>query len=373
MLTHQFLQLGRVVLSSPRFFHATLLTAFVFLCQPVLGQQSGAPVMFSPVKLAPISSEIQLTGSITSPKRAELSVATAGLVQGIQVDDGSRVSAGDILLSLDAELASLSARRAKADVERLNLELADARRRLDEASSLRKVRSIAESAIKSLEAEVAAKRAASASANADLAYQKALLVRHTLKAPFSGVISSKLVEVGEWVSPGDAVLGLVALSPLRVDFALPEAYVGQIEPGTTLRVQSNAFSEASYSAKVAVVVPVGQAGSRTFLLRAVLDDAVGQPLLKPGMSVRAWLLQPQGREGLLVPRDAVLRQPDGRSIVWVEKRGENGLVVEERRVSLGVSAAGEVEVRSGLSEGDRVVIKGNEALQPGQAVYESGK
>ena len=354
MLTHQFLQLGRVVLSSPRFFHATLLTAFVFLCQPVLGQQSGAPVMFSPVKLAPISSEIQLTGSITSPKRAELSVATAGLVQGIQVDDGSRVSAGDILLSLDAELASLSARRAKADVERLNLELADARRRLDEASSLRKVRSIAESAIKSLEAEVAAKRAASASANADLAYQKALLVRHTLKAPFSGVISS----------PGDAVLGLVALSPLRVDFALPEAYVGQIEPGTTLRVQSNAFSEASYSAKVAVVVPVGQAGSRTFLLRAVLDDAVGQPLLKPGMSVRAWLLQPQGREGLLVPRDAVLRQPDGRS---------NGLVVEERRVSLGVSAAGEVEVRSGLSEGDRVVIKGNEALQPGQAVYESGK
>jgi RND family efflux transporter MFP subunit len=358
-------------------FHCAWLVLLFVLAGNSFAAPKGAPVVFASVKTAQISNELQLTGSVTSPRVASLSVSTAGLIHSLVVEEGSEVTVGDVLLSLDGELARLSARRAAADVDQINLELADTRRRLDEAKSLRKVKSIAESAIKSLEAEVAAKQAAAASARADAAYQLAVVARHTLKAPFSGVVASKLAEQGEWVNPGDPVLRLVSLSPLRLDFSIPEAYVGQIAAGTPIRVQSNAYPHRSYTAKVLVAVPVGQAGSRTFLLRAILNTESpgggGLKPLHPGMSVRAWLLLAQGREGLLVPRDAVLRLPDGGSIVWVKAAGDEGLIVEERRVMLGLAAQGEIEIVEGLVAGDSVVVVGNEALQPGQAVYEVGR
>ena len=88
----------------------------------------------------------------------------------------------------------------------------------------------------------------------------------------------------------------------------------------------------------------------------------------PGMSARAHFRMDTGKRGITVPRDAVLRYSDGRVIVWVVQDGNGQPTAAERRVAAGLSFAGRVEIREGLSAGERVVIKGNESLRSGQAV-----
>jgi RND family efflux transporter MFP subunit len=201
---------------------------------------------------------------------------------------------------------------------------------------------------------------------ADAAYQRALLERHRVRAPFDGVVSAKLTELGEWVTPGQPVLSLVATGAIRLDFAVAEDFLPAVTPGGLVRYTVNARPEMAWDAEVATVVPVTDPNARTFLLRALPGD--DRPLLNPGMSVSATLKLPTGRDGLVVPRDALLRYPDGRTVLWTVHRDDSIETVQERVVRTGLRFDGMVEVSSGVEAGDRVVVEGNEALRDGQRV-----
>ena len=105
---------------------------------------------------------------------------------------------------------------------------------------------------------------------------------------------------------------------------------------------------------------------RDILLRVNPVDE--RPVLVPGMSVSAQLQIPSGREGVVVARDAVVRYPDGRSVVWVIESGDTGPVAAERLIRPGLQFAGQVEIVSGLEAGEQVVVRGNETLRAGQPV-----
>jgi membrane fusion protein (multidrug efflux system) len=322
------------------------------------------PVDVTPVVEREINRVVQVTGTVTSARDARLSVATRGLVTGLYVDAGSRVAKGDPLLDLDPELAELQWKRDVAGVTEARNALADARRRLEEARSLAPQRSIAETVVRDLEAEVAEDEAALQRAEAQAGYSRGVLERHQLRAPFAGVVNAKLTELGEWVDPGQAVLHLVATDALRLDFKVPEDYLADVGPQTLVRFTLSAMPDQPRDGRVTTVVPVTDPGARTFLLRVQpleQDDA-----LRPGMSARAELKLATGRQGLVVPRDAILRFPDGRAIVWVVDATGDGPVAAERVVRVGLAFDGVVEVREGLEPGARVVVRGNEALHGGQ-------
>jgi membrane fusion protein, multidrug efflux system len=330
------------------------------------GAQPGIPVTVTEARQLPILRQIPMTGTVTSLRSARLSTATSGLVRDLKVDAGSRVAAGEVLLQLDSELAALQLSGATARVSQARNALLDARRRLSEARELVPQRSIAESAVRDLESEVAVDEAALQQASAEADYQRALLERHTLRAPFDGVISAKLTEQGEWVTPGQPVLELVATDTVRLDFPVAEDFLAAIDQGGEVRYRLNARPGEVFTGHPDTVVPVTDPGARTFLLRVLPDKDAPPP--QPGMSVRATLQLPTGREGVVVPRDATLRYPDGRTVVWsVHDTGE-GLEVTENLVQTGLQFDGMVEIRSGLTSGARVVIEGNEALQAGQRV-----
>lgn len=176
------------------------------------------------------------------------------------------------------------------------------------------------------------------------------------------MVSAKLTELGEWIDPGQAVLELVALDDVRLDFPVSEDYLAGIQKNTPLTFSLSADPGQVFKGAVDTVVPVTDPGARTFLLR-VLAENTDQRLL-PGMSVRARLHLAAGRTGVVVPRDAILRFPDGRVVVWTVDAG----VARENLVSIGLSFDSQVEVREGLQAGATVVVKGNEALQNGQRV-----
>jgi RND family efflux transporter MFP subunit len=328
------------------------------------------PVRVEAVSNRSIISEINVTGTVTSPRTAILSTAVAGLVAEMTIDAGHRVETGDALLKLDAELAQLALERALAEVRQRETAVADARRRFTEAERVGSQRAIARTEIESLRAEVTGDEAALAAAQAAAREQRAIVERHTLKAPFAGVISERLAELGEWVNPGDGLLELVATDNLRFDFRVGQENFAALSPQIPVEITLDALPDSSLSGRVDTIVPVKNPSARTFLVRVLADPVAGDGPLRitPGMSVRGKLVIDTGRNGVAVSRDAILRFPDGRVTVWVVDAGGDDPVVRERAVRIGFEFDGLVEVTSGLSGGDLVVVRGNETLQEGQTV-----
>jgi len=327
---------------------------------------SGVPVEVEPTDERAIRQVVRLTGTVTSAREASLSAATSGLVTQIHVDAGSRVDAGDTLLELDPELADWQWQSTQASVAAARAALEDAQRRLQEARTLAPQRSIAETVVRDLAAEVEEDEAALQQAMADAGFRRAVLDRHRLRAPFAGVVSGKFTELGEWVVPGTPVLGLIATGDLRIDFPVAEDYLGDVDEATHVTYRIGNDNPAPRAGRVETVVPVSDPGARTFLLRVRAREP--DPRMIPGMSVRGEMHLDTGRRGLVVPRDAIIKYPDGRIIVWVVQGGNGASTVQERLVQTGLAFDGMVEIRAGLDAGARVVVKGNEALQVGQRV-----
>ena len=330
------------------------------------GAVSLAPVELAVAQRAPLLEELNLTGSLTAPRSAELGPAVAGRIQRIEVDTGDRVTEGEVLAALDDELARLELSQAHAAEREAAAQLADVERRLEEARALAKRQSFAETEVRSRESEVARSRAVLERLRAVSAYDRALLERHTLKAPFDGVVARRDADLGEWVDPDNPVFELVAVDRLRLDLQVPQGYYGRVDADTGLSVTLDALPGERFDAAVSTVVPISDPAARTFLVRARLDNRQGR--MTPGMSGRATVRIGTGRQGIVVPRDALIRYPDGRTVVWIATGEGERRRVQERRIRTGLATARSVEVREGLEAGTEVVVRGNESLRQNQEV-----
>ena len=360
--------MARVVGRDRHFFLPLLLLSATALC-PVSSRAQEArsvPVAVAPAVEQSVRRVLKLAGTVTAERAAQLSVATSGLVTSLSVDAGDRVAAGALLLELDAELAQFQWQSAQADVSRAAQALADARRRLDEARRLAPQQSIAETAVRDLESEVVEDEAELQRAEALAGFRRGILERHRLTAPFPGVISARYIDIGEWVTPGDAVLDLVSTENLRMDFQVSEDYLGSIDDNAQVEFYLAGQPTWRRRGRVLASVPVTDPTARTFLLRVAAAEAI--PGMLPGMSVNAELTFGAGRSSVVVPRDAVLRYADGRTVVWVIVSADGADRAEERLVETGLSFDSLVEIRQGVRNGERVVIEGNEALRGGQPV-----
>ena len=348
---------------------AVLILAVQPLAVPAAGQDRLAPVDVVEVREAPIVRPVSLSGSVTSPRRAELSTAIAGLVQALHVEIGDRVAAGDLLLQLDRDLERLTLEQAQAAVREAEADLAEASRRLDVGRRLLERRSLPENEVDTRAALVRMARHRLARLEAEAAYEAGRLDRHDLRAPFAGVIAERRAELGEWVEPGDGLMHLVAVDGLLVDAPVPQDVMPRIGPGSTVTARFDALPDRAVPARIRTLVPVSDPRSRSAVLRVVPDLPPGMAVM-PGMSATLDLRLQTGATGSVVPRDALLRHPDGRVTLWVVEQPEGGqaAIVGERRVRTGLQFDGLVELREGPPPGTRIVLRGNEGLRPGQKV-----
>lgn len=315
----------------------------------------------------PIVRTVRVSGTVTSPNAAMLSPSVGGLVAKLNVDAGDRVATGDVVVVLDAELQTLELRRREAELRQIEAALADSRRRLDEAERVRSSNAIAETEIESRRATAERDAAALAAAQAAVQQQRSIVSRLSVKAPFAGVVSQRIAAVGEWVNPGDALVELIETDNLRFDFRVPQEYYEDISLQTAVDLASDAAPGFRADGRIIAVVPVKDPGSRTFLVR-VEAASENHPAVTPGMSARGILKVDAKRTGIVVSRDALLRYPDGRHVVWIVDGSAEIPVVRERPVETGLMFNGLVEIRTGIHAGDIVVTRGNEALQEGQEV-----
>lgn len=395
---------------------------------PAFGQGPGGRGGPSPVRVAEvleqrISEEVRLTGTVDAKRFARVSVEFPGIIEEVFVDEGDLVQRGEPMLRLrdrsaryrldqaraemaieQARLEELENGERQEDIDAALAEVREARANLLLAEQERsRVRELLETRTASqaefdrasaehdrsaadlarLEAvyqrlragarteALAQARAEVASAQARVLQLEFELASHTLRAPFTGIVGEKRAEAGQWISSGTEAFTLAELDPLRLRVNLPERHFARVRPGDEVSISFDALPDESFVRPITARIPLGSTSSRTFPILVDLENS--EYRLAPGMLARVAVeIGDRGEEPVvLAPKDAIVSNGPGSRRVWVVEDREEGQpsVVRAVDVAVGREWRDFVEITSeGLEAGQRVVIRGNEILRPGQEV-----
>jgi len=301
-------------------------------------------------------SELTAVGSLVAVQGVTVSSEVPGTVKVIAFDSGQMVKKGELLVRLDTstEQAQLDSAEASARLSRLDLQ------------RMKKLRAVGAGS----EADLDNATARAAQAVAAVENVKSIIAKKTIRAPFSGRVGIRQIDLGEVLQPGAPIVSLQSSNPIYVEFSLPQQALSQVEAGNPVTVTTDAFPDRTWDGKVEVVDARIDMDTRNFTVRALVDNPSGE--LRPGMFVDVRVLRPETRTLLVIPARAVLFAPYGDSVyVTKEKQtnsGEAQQVAEQVFVRLGERRGDLVAVTSGLKPGDTVVSTGAFKLQNGMAV-----
>lgn len=347
---------------------AALLLLWIVLCVNVLADDA-VPVGVAAVRSAMMMEEVALHGTLVAVRTSRLSTEVDGLVEAVHADDGDRVKRDAVLVELDRRIAEIELSQAAAELEAAVATVKETRRRHLELKALKETRHVAESVAAAQAAQIEIDQAAVSAAKARLARNRQVLRQHSIRAPFDAVVRRKSVERGEWVENNTTLLELVDVSNLRLDVPVPQQYFAEVEEQTAVEIRFDALPKNQFEAQVTRKIPVSDPASRTFRVR--IDLANDEGILAPGMSARVVLkLIDNNREApVVVPRDAIVRKPDGSVRVWVVVTEDGVTKAIPRPVETGRSYRDHFEVlNAAVAPGDRVIVRGNEILRPGQSI-----
>jgi membrane fusion protein (multidrug efflux system) len=290
---------------------------------------------------------LSAVGGLESAKTAAVAAEVAGTVVALDVPEGERIAAGHVLARLDDSAAR--AAQSVAEARRQN-----ARDRLARQEPLHAQGVASDQALDDARSELRA---------AEGAYEEArtLLEKHTIRAPYAGVIGLKQVNVGQYVPAGQPIVELTITEGLELRFHLPQqdhgrVAVGQLVHGVVGRC------EARFEARVSAVDPRVDASTRMFSVQAAVVN--GDASLHPGMAVRVRLLVEEVPDAILLPQEAVVRQGTRYVVYVLDAQGH----AQPRPVTLGDFFVDGVRIESGVAAGERVVVSGQQKLQPGSPV-----
>lgn len=336
--------------------------------------QPAAMVQVDPVITEPAVQTVAILGRVVATEEGPVAARVAGPVAAISVAVGDRVAAGAPLAVLDTTRLALDRALADADVRTAEAELGAARRELElvELERARLVQLEGSAAFsrarlddKTKEATVAASRIEAAAARLARAavmrdYRDADLDDAEIRAPFAGVVVARHVSAGAHVEVGDPVVSLVDDRTIEIEADVPADRLSDSTAG--LEVSIAIDGGGTHAAALRAIVPVENPLTRTRAVRFAAAD-VGDNLAI-GQSVTVYLPVGAPRDVATVHKDAVTVSLQGRQVFVVADDD----TVQPRIVTLGAEIGSRFEVLDGLSPGELVVVRGNERLQPGQAV-----
>lgn len=306
------------------------------------------------MELGPESFEdrIGITGVVEAERDVTVSAEESGVIRQLFVDKGRTVRAGQPIARIDDRVLRAQHDQAVAEAS-LARETYERQRRLWEEEQIG-------SEMNYLRARYGAE---TAEANARMLATR--LERTVVRAPISGVLETRMVEVGSMVAPGAAVARIIDIDTLKVTGGVPERYAGEIRTGATADVMFDNLAGREFSGRTRFVGSAVSEQNRTFLVEVAVPNTAG--MLKPGMVARVRLARGTARDALLVPREAVLRTEAGY-IVFVVRERDGRLMAESVPVVTGSSAANRIVIESGLEIGDRVVTVGQHQVANGDIV-----
>ena len=303
---------------------------------------------------------LTLTGSVEAKQNAQLAPLQSGVVQEIFVEEGDKVSKGQKLMVLDTRLAELNLAQSKAAVAASQAAKSEAERLYKEVISLSEKQLVAETLLAERKSGVEVAVAELRQATSQLAYQKEIVARHTLYAPFEGLIAQRHIDLGEWLSSQSVVFTLVEQQKLRVKLAIPQEYYGQLGRGDAIEavVTPDFASGQSITAQLNRVVNVASDISRTI---TGFVDIPANNYLVAGMSAQVELMLPASEQSLIwLPKSAVKQHPDGGFSVFTSANNKAKRIL----VTIAKYQGDKVAVL-GAPENASYIVSGVELLKDG--------
>ncbi len=300
---------------------------------------------------------ITVVGTLQAQQGADVAPEVSGIVTAIHFKSGQHVEAGTLLLELNTrpDVAKLHSLQATAQLAKTTYE-----------RDLKQFRAQAIS-----KATLDAATADLKSARAQVAQQQALINQKMIRAPFTGRLGIRAVDLGEYLKAGAPIVTIQALNPIYVDFYLPQKNINQIQVGQTVSVQTDAFPGRSFVGKISAINPLVDVNTRNVEVRAAIPNP--DQLLVPGMFATAQIDIGKPQYHITLPQTAITYQPYGDLVYLVEAHGKGPhgkprLTVQQQFVTVGDTRGDQVAVLKGVKTGDIVVTAGQIKLRNGAPV-----
>ena len=310
-------------------------------------------VMVSDAVFGSVVKYINSVGVLVPNDSVDLKSEVNAKVEKICFEDGSAVEKGALLIEFDESLvkAEVMEAEAKYNKAKTEYELYDKLTDRGAASKMKREQALAEMKVGS----------------ANLNSAKTKLEKHKIFAPFSGMIGIRNISVGQFIQSGAELVKLVDNHPMKADFIIAEADIDKIFVSQEIQVFVGGDDSQEYSAKITAIEPESDKVNHSFKVRAVLDVpeevAVSSSNLRAGRFVRIRISVNDGQQGIVIPESAV-EKISGEDSVYIVSDG----IAVRRSVITGMRRGGNVEILSGVNEGDQVITKGQQGVSDGRAV-----
>ncbi|MCB1715337.1 MAG: efflux RND transporter periplasmic adaptor subunit [Candidatus Competibacteraceae bacterium] len=326
--------------------------------------EAGANMVFPPetvtamaVRAEEWEQSISATGTVVAVQGVTIGAETSGRVIRITFESGTTVAAGDTLVQLDiaSEEAQLASAEATAALARANLI---------------RVRDLSRRKLVS-QADLDAADARAKEAEAQVGTIRALIAKKTIRAPFTGRLALRQINLGQILSEGDPIVSLQTLNPIYVDFSVPQQQISRLHDGMQVRLTTDAAPGEVFVGQISAVSPEIDPVTRNVRVRALVDNS--QEKLYAGMFASVDIVLPERQAVLALPVTAVLYAPYGDSVFVVEehKNEESGQIertLRQQFVRLGEARGDFVDVLEGLKSDEIVVTSGVFKLRSGMSV-----
>jgi len=305
---------------------------------------------------------LSAVGTLNAVQGVTVGAEFVGKVVKIAFEAGTSVKKGDILLRQDtsSEEAQLPGAMAQADLSRTNF---------DRAEQLFAKGIIARADLDNVVANVA-------QAQAQVENIRAAIAKKTIRAPFSGQLGIRQINLGQILREGDPIVTLQSLDPIYVDFNLPQQQFPLVSLGLPVRVTGDAMPGVTIEGRITAMNPQVDIETRNIKIQATVANSTGK--LRPGMFVNVAVGLPIRQKVLAIPATAILYAPYGDSVFVIEaqrgaKDGKGGSTLRQQFVRLGEKRGDFVAVTSGLKDGETIVSTGVFKLHNGQSVVIDNK
>ena len=297
----------------------------------------------------PVEEKLSLVATILANESVELRSEMDGIIQEIRFTEGQPVEAGAVLVKLDQ--AKLAASTAQAEA---NYKLAESNR--ERAEQMFANKTISQQEFDSASASFEANKAT-------LELMRQQLKDSTIKAPFGGIMGSREVSPGDVVGRTTKLSSLVDIDPVKVEFRVPERFLGQLKEGQSIQFGVPAYPGEVFKGEVYFIDPQVETATRTVQVKAMHANVDHR--LRPGMFGNLELILSIKAEAVVIPETAIMSSGDRTSVFLVDAENK----AELRPVTVGVRMAGQVEIAEGLQGGENVVTEGIQKLNPGMPVH----
>lgn len=334
----------------------TCLFPVMALAQEEEQKAPPAPVIVEQAQRDTFSATLWVSGTVISQNDARIAAETDGRITWV-ADVGSRIQKGEAIAKIDADDLRLELADSEAQLDSLKAQLKYRDSSLQRFQKLAASNNAAATQLDEAQSQLDMTRQEIKRAEVAIAQIKRRIKQTEVLAPFPGVVAERLVQVGEFVGRGAQVARLVDTDHREIRAQAPLSVAGWIREGMQVSVEHEKLESLS---PVSYVIPVGDQRSRMFEIRIAADN----PAWIIGSPVRVALPNSEPRELVAIPRDGLVLR--GSNIFVMRVNSEN--TVEKVEVETGIGLGGFVEVIGNVDQGDRIITRGGERIQPGQAV-----